>query len=516
MPIIKREVIMSAALAAAMLGTSPALAQEITLAVAEEPQSLDSSHAYIASHSTILRNIYESLTARSPTTNELVPALATSWEQIDDLTWHFNIREGVTFHDGSPLTAEGAAFGLDWTWNAERPGSVSVRGFMGPQMEFEAVAEYVLEIRLASPDPLLPTRLYASPIPSMQQIQASVDDWLTSPVGTGPYKFVEWERGSHVKVERNSDWWGLEAEDAQGTPTYETATFLIRTENSARIAALRAGEVQFSERLTPDVCLAELGEMCLEAPASSIIFIKLDNPHPVLGDARVRQAISHAIDREGIGEAILGGARPASQLVSAGVLGYVADLEPHEYNLTRARELLAEAVADGVPVNTMPLRLIARQDSFPANDQVLEVVLESLSQIGITNVSASIIEPSSFNPTWLTNFADIEEDRGVMALHRHPDEWFDLAPTASNYFVCGGRPSSYCNPRADELFAAGSVATGEERARNFEELSRVVYEDNPYIMVVNQPLFHGVSASNISWTPRGDMSIQLKDMAPAN
>lgn len=511
----------AAALASSvMLGSAMAAttisASEITIAVAEQPESLDSSHAYIASHSTILRNMYEALTARDPETGDLLPGLATDWEQIDEHTWHFNIREGVEFHDGSALNADVAAFGLDWTWNADRRGSLSIRGFMGPEMEFNAIDDYVLEISLAEPDPLLPTRLYASTIPSKKQIENSVDDWLNSPVGTGPYRFVEWDRGNHVIVERNDNWWGFNSDEAQGYPEYEQATFLIRTENASRIAGLRAGEVDFAERLTPDVCLAELGSRCLEAPASSIIFIKLDNVHPVLGDDRVRMAISHAIDREAIGEVILGGAQPASQLVSEGVTGYVEDLEPHEFNMDRARELLEEARNDGVPVDSMPLRLIARQDSFPANDQVLEVVLESLNQLGMNNVSASILEPSSFNPTWLTNYHDIDEDRGVMALHRHPDEWFDLAPTASNYFVCDGHPSSYCNPEADELFRKGAASIGEEREHYFQELSRVVYEDNPYIMMVNQPLFHGVNHENLDWSPRIDMSIQLKDMAPVN
>lgn len=490
-------------------------ADEVFVAVAEEPESLDSAHAYIASHSTVLRNMYEALTTRDPETAELLPALATDWEQVDDLTWHFTIREGVQFHDGSMLDAEVAAFGLDWTWNEEdRPGSVSIRGFMGPEMQFEAIDDYLLEITLADPDPLLPVRLYASTIPSMEQIQADPEDWLLNPVGTGPYVFDEWQRGSFITVERNDDWWGMDDPDAQGNPSYERATFQIRTENAARVSALRAGEVSFAERLTPDVCLSELGDQCLEAPASSIIFLKLDNPHPVLGDDRVRMAISLGIDRETIGTALLGGAEPASQLVGEGVVGYVDDLESHPYDPDRARELLDEARDDGVPVDDMPLQLIARQDSFPGNDQVLEAVLEMLDQIGLSDIGASILEPSSFNPTWLTNYSDIDEDRGVMALHRHPDEWFDLAPTASNYFVCWGDPSSYCNPEADELYELGSEAEGDERREYFEELSRTVYEDNPYAMIVNQPLFHGVNEDAVSWSPRTDMSIQLKDMEP--
>ena len=495
---------------------APVLAQDITIAVAEQPDALDSTHAYQASHSTILRNIYETLTARAPVTGELVPSLATAWEQIDETTWHFTIREGVKFHDGSDLNAEVVAFGLDWTWNADRSGSISIRGFMGPTMEFEAIDDYLLEIRLSDPDPLLPTRLYASTIPSMQQVRNDPEGWLISPIGTGPYQFVEWVRGSHVDVERFDGWWGLTADDAQGDSAFESARFLIRTENAARIAALRAGEVLMAERLAPDVCLIELGDDCINAPASSHVFIKMDNNHPVLGDARIRMAISHAIDREGIGEAIMGGASPVSQLVAASVLGHDPELPPHEFDPERARELIAEAAADGVPVNEMPLRLIARQDSFPGNDQVLEAILEMMSQVGLTNVGASILEPSSFNPIWLTNYAEIEEDRGVMALHRQPNEWFDLAPVASIYYVCWGQGASYCSEEATETFALGSAASGSEREAYLKELSRIVYEDNPYTMIVDQPLFHGVDTGQLSWTPRIDMSILLKDMAPVN
>ena len=504
-----KTIVTACVVAISSISAQPIWAESISIAVAEQPDALDSTHGYQATHSTILRNIYEPLTVRDPNTGELVGGLATDWTQLDDKTWHFTIREGVKFHDGSDLTAEVVAFGLDWTWNADRPGSVSIRGFMGPAMEFEAIDEYVVEVRTADPDPLVPTRLYSSLIPSMKQIQNDPDSWLVSPVGTGPYKFVEWDRGSHVEVERFDGWWGTASE---GIPAIDSARFLIRTENAARVSALRAGEVVMAERLAPDVCIAELSEDCVKAPASQVVFIKMDNNHPVLGDARIRMAISHAIDRETIGDVLMGGADPVAQLVMPGVVGHVPDLEPHAYDLDKARALIEEARADGVPVDEMPLRLIARQDSFPANDQVLEVVLQTLSQIGLTNVSASILEPSSFNPTWLTQWPDIEEDRGVMALHRQPNEWFDLAQVASIYFVCWGQAASYCSEPATEAFAKGSASTGAERETHFQELTRIVYEDNPYIMMVELPLFHGVDQDKMAWQPRLDMSILLKDM----
>ncbi len=483
----------------------------ITIAAAEDPETLESANARQASRSTVLRNIHEPLIDRDPSSNEFIPALATSWEQVDPLTWRFQIREGVTFHDGSQLNAEAAAVGLSWVWSADN--EFLIRSFVVSEMTFSAVDEYTLEVTSEEPDPLLLERLWLSTLPSAQQILEDPDSYVDTPIGTGPYKFVSWDRGNEVVLEANHDWWGLSSEDGRGEINFSTATFLVRPESSSRIAALQAGEALFAEGLAPEACLDGLGEDCQSAPKSDIAFIKLDTNNPVLADERVRMAMSLAIDRVTISSTVLGNAEPASQLVGPGVLGFNPALEPHPYDPDQAALLIEEARADGVPFDDFPLRLTILQNGFPGDEALQQVILEALRGIGMENVTAEIQETDIFVEELRVNIADAPPERGLMQLAQHNNRFGDMSSTAALYLTCGAVASTWCDADADALHEqASGTSDRDERAELYEEYNRLYYEANPYINIANMPFFHGV-ASSLSWIPRADGVILLKDMS---
>ena len=173
---------------------------------------------------TIIRNVAEGLVNRNPK-NELVGELATKWEATTPTNWRFYLRPNVKFHDGTPFNAEAAAFSLNWTWSKEN--NFRIRTFIGPEFKVTPVDDLTLDVTTESPDPILPERLYFSPINSMKQAKEKTDEVLLKAIGTGPYVFQEWVKGQHIKLTASPDWWGNGAGDAQGTASIKDVTFHV-------------------------------------------------------------------------------------------------------------------------------------------------------------------------------------------------------------------------------------------------------------------------------------------------
>lgn len=494
-----------------LLTRAPAAASQgetqgaITIVLPAEPRTLENWQAYSFDAHPILRNIQEALLNRNPKTNELVGELATAWEQTDPRTWRFTLREGVTFHDGTPFDAEAAVFGLNYTWSPEN--NFEIRQFLGPELTPTAVDPRTLDVTTADPDPILPARLYFSPLPSPTQIQEDPDSLTDAPIGTGPYQFVEWARGEHVNVTAFPDWWGNKATDSHGAASIKDATFVFREESSVRAAMVQTGEAQLARFLAPEEC--EACPQCAVAPSVETTFLRLDVMHPTLADIRVRQAISHAIDREGVAEQIFGSGTPASQMVGPSANGYNAELTPVTYDLEQAQQLVAEAKADDVPVD-MPLVVTTRQGVFLRNDELAQYIASQLKQIGL-NAKTEVIEPAQFMEQFATEREAIPSERGWISLHIHGNELMDVSATAQAYYRCDGPQSTYCDPDLDAAIDKAIELTGDERTKAFQEVQRTFYDSFAYVPIVHVELDYGLSA-DLEWAPRLDGFVLLKEM----
>lgn len=485
-------------------------AETISVAALVEPPSLDVANAYNANSRTVLGNVYEGLVGRDGSTNEFVPELATSWTQIDAQTWQFSLREGVKFHDGSDLNAANVAEALAYVWSKEN--GFQIRALGGPEMTFEVKGDYLLEVRAEAPDPLLLTRMWQTYIPSAEHIRSKPDEWGLVAVGTGPYQVTEWTRGTSITLEDNQSWWGLNSDDAYGKLQYDQATFLFRPESSSRIAALQAGEVDFAERLPGELCTTSLEDNCIESPDTTSTYFRLDSTNPVLADGRIRKALSLAIDRETIGEVLLGGAAPATMIVGPAATGYNKALSAFEYNMEKASALVAEAKADGVPVDDTPLKLATMSGGFIGNSDVMEVMLESMKQIGIGNVSAEVMERGApWKDVFIHAPKPTDPTRGLIALHKHTNDPYDFASTAGAFYTCEGRLSVSCNPEIDEKLAKAVGLVGEDRQSALAEIGRLTYEDLWYIPLHHEVRFHGIS-NRVSFTPPLHAGVRLTDI----
>jgi peptide/nickel transport system substrate-binding protein len=175
--------------------------------------------------------------------SELYPILAESWEQIDDTTWRFYLREGVNFHDGTPFTADAVKYSLDMVMNPEFPAWM---GFAldGVIDEVNVIDDYTVDVVTTSPTPSLLWRLTLVDIVEPEYSEKGGQD--RHPIGTGPYKFVQYTPRQNFIMERNEDYWGEQ-------PYFDRVEARILPEDATRLAALLAGEVQMINAVSPEM-----------------------------------------------------------------------------------------------------------------------------------------------------------------------------------------------------------------------------------------------------------------------
>jgi peptide/nickel transport system substrate-binding protein len=218
-----------------LVGLGFAQGSELVIARPSDAISLDAQEESTAPGAWVYGNIIEPLIALNAD-GSIEPRLATEWEFIDPTRLRFKLREGVTFHDGTPFNAEAVKFTWDRALFSDPPGRW--QGLAGPIAAVEVVDEYTVDIVSSVPyGPLLltATMVYTGVV-SPAAVEQYGEAYGRNPVGTGPFKFVEWQTNDHITLEANEDYW-------RGRPALDRVIFRVIPEDGARMLALRAGEV---------------------------------------------------------------------------------------------------------------------------------------------------------------------------------------------------------------------------------------------------------------------------------
>lgn len=380
--------------AALTAGAAPLWAADLTIGRSNEPSSIDPQFSRTGNNQMTAQLMFDRLIDLGPNL-DIGPGLATSWEPIDDRTWSIKLREGVTFHDGSPLTAEDVIFSLDRT--DEVPNSPAPFSDMVSNVaSMEKVDDLTVKITTHTPAPRLIEDIGRVFIVSKAASENATSEDFNSgkaTIGTGPYRFERWMPGESLEINAYDGYWG----DA---PEFKDVDIRFITNDAARMAALLSGDVDLIDAVPPvDIprIEAERDLKVVSAPSGRVIYLGLsqrfDVP-PEVTDAEgkpmetnpfrkpeVRRAISLMIDRELIVDRILGGSGvPAGQLVPDVLGGHAADLEPDPYDPKRAKELLAEA---GYPEG-FGVTVYSSNDRFPADADLGQALGQMLARGGLT------------------------------------------------------------------------------------------------------------------------------------
>ncbi|WP_203076678.1 ABC transporter substrate-binding protein [Falsiroseomonas ponticola] len=416
-----------AALLAAPLLASPAVAQDsIRIGVEAGPTSLDPHFASLITNIAFSRHVFQPLMEQDAR-QALRPAIATSMRPVDELTWEVKLDPVARFHDGAPVTVEDVAFTIARAGDVPNSPS-SFRYATRPIASVEAVDATTLRIRTTQPTPLLPNFLALVMIVSKKHGEgATTQDYNAGRVmvGTGPFRHVSWQPGSPVVMERNPNFHGA-------APAFARVEFRPIANAGARSAALQAGDVDLIEIVPPDQLTrfrADAARFTVaESPSNRLLFLTLDSdredsphirakdgsriPNP-LRDARVRRALSLAINREALTSRILQGqGTPAGDLGPPGYFGTSPDMTPPPFNLEEARRLLAEAGwAQGFAV-----RVNGPNDRFVNDEQVVQAIAQMWTRLGLTTT----VETRT-RAVWLSEAAQLRYSVNLAGFSPNPE-----------------------------------------------------------------------------------------------
>ncbi len=452
----------------------------LKIALEAEPTSLDPLNATDAVASVVNRTIFESL-LQFDINGKIVPFLAKEFSFNEDATQiKFVLNQGIKFHDGSELTAEVVKENLLFVINPDN--KMARRGFFNFIKEIEIVNDYEVIIHSKSSNASM-AAIFASTsagIKSLNELQKKIEDpnynLDRNPVGTGPFKFVEWRDGQHILLEQNLEYWN-EANKAK----VENLQFFPVSEASTRVNMLKANEIHYVVTLPTgeaDALDQNSNIKVLSGPSNTQFYIGINLQEEKYQDINVRHAMNHAINKDQIIAQIIDGyGRIADSSIAPGVYGHSAQTI-YEYDVNKAKELMAEA---GYP-NGFKATLWTRNSTEFID--IAEFVAIQLAEIGI-EVSIEPYESGTLfdmldagdqgTDLWIGRWS---VGSGEADLGLRPNFYSDRIPPAFN------NSGFYVSEEVDNLLdTALATADINQRLQIYKEVQQVIYNDAPWVFL---------------------------------
>ena len=517
-------------LAAALLASTAvgASAETLRWARAGDSLTLDPHAQNEGPTHTLAHQIYEPLIIRDMT-GAFQPALATDWAPSPDdpSVWVFNLRQGVTYHDGAAFTAEDVVFSIN---RAKSPDS-DMKELLTSIVEVRAVDDHTVELVTDGPNPILPSNLTnlfmmdsgwaeANDAVKVQDVEGGEQTFATTNTnGTGPYVLVSREPDVRTVLTQNEDYWGMDQ-----FPMDVTEIVYTPIQNAAtRVAALLSGEVDFIQ----DVPVQDLGRVAemeglvvKTAPQNRTIFFGLNmgaddiandnvegaNP---LADVRVREAMNLAINREAIQQVVMRDQSvPAGMIAPPFVNGWTAEMDEIETDVDAANALMeAAGYGDGFSI-----QLDCPNDRYINDEAICQAAVGMLAQIGITvNLDA---KPKAQHFPLITNS---ETDFYMLGwgVPTYDSEYvFNFLVHTRGSERGSWNGTGYSNPELDEMIASLASETDlEARNETIASIWEVVQEETIYLPIHHQVLNWGMSeAVDIEVSPEDDPKFKFFEM----
>ena len=449
------------------------------------PGTLDPQLTAAAVGISTLYPIFDALTVMDDQ-NQLQPALAMSWKNIDPTTWEFELRKDVKFSNGDQFDADAVKFTLERVLNPDNKLRLVSRlaSFAG----VEVVSESVVRIVTKAPEPLVPNLLSLVMIMSPNAFESMGEDaYALKPVGTGAFKVAEFVPNQHTILEPSGSTWHKK-------PNLSSVRLVHVVEDSTRIAGLQSGELDVAQRIPPDriASLQDEFRVELSEPGAVVQGVFRTDEGP-LADKRVREAINYAVDKETIVKALLAGSALVAdgQVVGKDAFGYNPALTAFPFDPDMAKELLEEAgFGDG-----FKLEMHAFQNSV-YSQQDMDAVSGYLNDVGIEG-SIETLEPAVMLP---------EFSRGprppisFAAIDYRPifDASFVYRFYSSKTFPAVGH---WSDPRLDEAWERATVEFDlDKREKALQEIGAIAREEAGTLFLWQTILVYAIN-KNVQWTP---------------
>ena len=457
---------------------------DLVIDLAGVPESIDPALAYSSRDWSVVHSIYDSIVQFGPD-GAIQPLAASAFTTEDSTTFEVALREGLTFHDGTPVTTAAISRSVAYMKESGSSASSLFAGIVEVQEDADGLTARIV---CDQPSPWLPAQL--APWLLLLPESFSHEQALESPVGSGPYRFESQEQGNFITLVRNEDYtWG----SSKGVPMANRVTFRFVPESATRIADLSTGAAQIVTEIPVDQLpeVESQGGNAVEEPIVASAFIRIATDVEPFDNPDVRLALNHALDVQSIATALVSpmSTRLGSLFPDERSMAFNPDVEPFEYDPERARELLSGAGIDELEIEI--------EVTSGARTDVAEAIAAQLGDVGIS-ASITVSEYAEFNATWAEPTAP-----ALRLVTWGP--LYDPHTLLSLVFASDGFLSRYRNAEVDRLIQAAAVESDpEQRAAHYQELSAVMSGDAPAVFLWNLTSAYGVADQAMGWQPRGD------------
>ncbi|MGY1915023.1 ABC transporter substrate-binding protein [Blastococcus sp. SYSU DS0973] len=466
----------------------------LVAAVSAQPDQFDPHVTSAYPSFQVLENVYDTLVVPNPEDLTMEPSLATDWEVSEDgLTWTFNLREGVTFHDGSEFDAADVVYSYNRIIDEELNNAYR----FATVESVEAVDPQTVEITVSQPTPNLPALIGAFKGMSILPEGAAEEfDLTTEAVGTGPFT-LESSDASTTELAAYEDYWG-------GAPSIGGVEFRYITEPAAALTALQNGEVQWTDNIPPQQIESLEGDDAVElatTPSVDYWYMSMNYAREPFGNPQVRQAIATAVDRGAVTEAARFGAAQPNQTAIPEDSFYHYDYAPFEPSVEEAQALMQEAGVQ-TPI-TMGLMVT---DEFPETVTAAQVIASQLEPIGV-DVDVQTVDFA----TWLDRQAQGDFDAFMLGWLGNIDP-FDFYH-AQHITDGGSNYQGYSNPEVDRLLNAAATETDQATRKDlYDQAAKLIVDDVSYLYLYNPDVVQAWAPGLSGYQIRADKAINFENV----
>jgi peptide/nickel transport system substrate-binding protein len=476
----------------------PAVAQTgkeaLTIDVPSDAATLDPHLQWDTDSYGVYRNIFDNLLTRDAA-GKIVPQIATAWRFVDDTHAEFDIRPDVKFQDGTPLSAGDVVFSVKRITN---PAFKSAQLSQFDQIaDAEALGPAKVRLTMKKPYPVLFAQLVKlSIVPKAYVERVGDQEFNLKPLGSGPYKLHEWRKGVQVSLDANESYW-------RGKPPFKTVIFRAVADVSTRVADLKTGRADLVRLLPPDEAIALKSNArvaVLTVPTERVGYLSINAQAGPTTDVRVRRAIAHAIDKQGLIDALLQGfGKPVNSIGTDPVFGYFPDIAGYEYDPTKARALIKDAGAEGAAITLL---------TSPAFDRR---VVEALQQM-INDIKLKVEVVTVDQATFLRRRQGTPADAGGLAFGTWSCACQDADGVIFPLFRSGSSWSKYSNPVYDAAVDAARGTLDEAiRLAEYRKAYEILREDVPGLALYQMFASYG-ARKELKWQPTANESLFVMDM----
>lgn len=460
---------------------APAAADELKVGLDVDAGTMDPRLSRDTTAARVTDLVYDGLIRLSDKL-EPQPSLAEKWENPDPTTWVFTLRKGVTFQDGTPFTAADVKFTYDSVIDPNFKAPYAA--LYAPISKVEAIDDATVKFTLKQPYAPLLSYLDLGIVP--KHLAEKADNTLSSnPVGTGPYKMVKWDKNSKITFEAYDQYWG-------GAAKTKKLTYFIIPDNTTRVSALEAGDVDFVHSpLSPqDVAKLKNNQdfVVKETEGLGYTYLNFNTTSPILTDVKVRQAFAYLVDKNVISENLYQGMdKPAKSPLIPPSWAYSDSISGFSYDLDKAKALFAEAGwkdsdGDGIlDKNGQKLSItLSTHTEDPNRIQTVEFLQHEFAKAGVdTKVSTTEW------PTFSANMMAQKFDIALLGWLSLVDP--DRAMYGQFYSKSENNYGKYSNPKVDELLEKGRASLDQgERAKIYQEAAKIVTDEVAYDVILYQ------------------------------